>query len=718
MSSNSNANWPPHGSGGGSGTITGASNVGLGKGVFKSISGGNTLQFRSFVDTASIKWTQNTNDLTADFDLTFLSATAPIAYDNTTGVISYIPGSPLGAFMKFDNTTGLPTNINGWVTDNTYIDSAANIQLSYQPNNLAVNAQSFNLNTNVDPLQNSPNDTFQVMSLNANLDSAATGFNLGTSGDSVQILTGGFNYLGNGSTYGRLRYINFYSGFGNGTDPVTVKGLTGLGLGFNAQANSTIDGNVNLIGLGITLDAATVVTSNFSMLAISDFSQIPTDLYGYQGVVIQPNIATIKNNSGFYGFSCNPTITNFEGNSGFSGIFIGGVITNQSATGNYQGIQLNPNIVHLTRNSSGAYINCQTTDGTADWNALDVNTQAVNTTGVVRGLSIQTDDGQFAIDAIGHCNLSVGFDIQNGLGQQYGHVIGGEIRVPNGTVISSTDILANNMAFTVNTGDSGSVFNPSSVVSLTTLGFVGQIIGDGAVNGAVNFCLNGYADMHNGHIDRVNNFYAAAVPGGGTGTMDESVLFYGDQPFGLVATDNWGVRIESNSLENYLPKLAVGTANKKVTNASVGIELDSTDKAVLTARMSTAQVTALTALNGMWAYDSTLNKHQFRENGAWVGFLSDSIATQSTSSISANTTLVDKIEYFVDTSGGAVTLTLPAVSPTMCIVVKDVGGVASTNTITINPPGAETIDGAASFVLDWDYGSVEINSDNTNYWLN
>ncbi len=85
-------------------------------------------------------------------------------------------------------------------------------------------------------------------------------------------------------------------------------------------------------------------------------------------------------------------------------------------------------------------------------------------------------------------------------------------------------------------------------------------------------------------------------------------------------------------------------------------------------------------------------------------------------SVSSNITLQNKTLNLVDTSA-ARTLTLPAVDALLFITVKDVTGSASTNNITINTPGAETIDGAASFALDSDYMGVDIISDGTNYFV-
>jgi hypothetical protein len=66
---------------------------------------------------------------------------------------------------------------------------------------------------------------------------------------------------------------------------------------------------------------------------------------------------------------------------------------------------------------------------------------------------------------------------------------------------------------------------------------------------------------------------------------------------------------------------------------------------------------------------------------------------------------------YVDSSGGAVTvnLSLAAARLGVPLVIKDIGGAASSNNITINRAGAETIDSLTAITLSADYGGVRLN---------
>jgi len=68
---------------------------------------------------------------------------------------------------------------------------------------------------------------------------------------------------------------------------------------------------------------------------------------------------------------------------------------------------------------------------------------------------------------------------------------------------------------------------------------------------------------------------------------------------------------------------------------------------------------------------------------------------------------------------GACTITIPTAQITngRRLVIKDAGGLAGTNNITIATEGAETIDGSATAVINSDYSAINIYSDGTNLYI-
>lgn len=71
--------------------------------------------------------------------------------------------------------------------------------------------------------------------------------------------------------------------------------------------------------------------------------------------------------------------------------------------------------------------------------------------------------------------------------------------------------------------------------------------------------------------------------------------------------------------------------------------------------------------------------------------------------------------YYVDASGAAVAATLPAPANGAQVIVKKID--ASGNAVTVTHHAAETIDGAATYVLTSQYQSVTLISDGTNWWV-
>jgi hypothetical protein len=94
------------------------------------------------------------------------------------------------------------------------------------------------------------------------------------------------------------------------------------------------------------------------------------------------------------------------------------------------------------------------------------------------------------------------------------------------------------------------------------------------------------------------------------------------------------------------------------------------------------------------------------------------VAYTTTTSAAGNYTVLvtDKVIFKSGITGGGDTVTLPSGAATgQVFIIKDSGGNASTDSITIATAGAETIDGVSTYSIRQDYQSVTVIFDGTNY---
>lgn len=151
-----------------------------------------------------------------------------------------------------------------------------------------------------------------------------------------------------------------------------------------------------------------------------------------------------------------------------------------------------------------------------------------------------------------------------------------------------------------------------AVVNLGTGSSVDQVSG-----GTFAISLQGGAAGTIGNLDLCRSL---ALPNGTT-TVTKMSGYKFDLPFGNPATTTWGF-YESPGVNNYLAGnlLLGGTAGSDdtVTNSSVALEIKSTTKTFVNARMSSTERDALTAINGMQIYNTTSDKLQVYAGGSWV----------------------------------------------------------------------------------------------------
>jgi hypothetical protein len=183
---------------------------------------------------------------------------------------------------------------------------------------------------------------------------------------------------------------------------------------------------------------------------------------------------------------------------------------------------------------------------------------------------------------------------------------------------TNADVLGVNTAALFQIGANANV--TTAFLGLTALGLPAVVtMGAGSyvdrVTGAT-FAISLDAGSGGGTINEVELCRALALPNGVT-TINNLYGFKMDLPFGNPGTTTWGVYISPNDADNYFAKnVLIGSPT--ATNTSVGLELNSTDQAILVSRMGNTQEGALTAVNGMIIYNNDTNKFRGYANGSWV----------------------------------------------------------------------------------------------------
>ena len=102
--------------------------------------------------------------------------------------------------------------------------------------------------------------------------------------------------------------------------------------------------------------------------------------------------------------------------------------------------------------------------------------------------------------------------------------------------------------------------------------------------------------------------------------------------------------------------------------------------------------------------------------------IDNALATKATPAIvqskSTTFTAANNVIYLVNSSGGALNIQLPSPTSGTVIYIKDAGGTAFTNNITLLRYSTESIDGSASsYILSSSWGSWVVVSDGINWFI-
>jgi len=468
------------------------------------------------------------------------------------------------------------------------ISSSTYVTAFYDAANLPVQVpsyQSFNASPNVGSVANNHN---------------MSGFN---ANPSIATLTGNAGYTGVG-IYPNITTI------GSGG----VKGVD-IGLNLGTVPSGSYMTAVD-IHPSITLNKAFVTCLDVTTSGITNYAGVQSSL------VVQDITYTLNQPGDNNNITIEYTNTTTAGNEVASFVYPAITISIESgvstATQVWNAIQANFTLLsNITAVITGTGSNAQVTQAATNMTGGEApgTARAINVTGDVNINGVLTFTGALSI---GQLNSFANVDISaypSGV-NSLDTLITSPTVADNTTL--STDILAVNTAMLLNVGANCTL--TSSFLGYTALGLPAVVsMGTGStidrVTGAT-FAISLDATSTGGSIAEVDLCRAVAIPNGAT-TVSTLKGFAMDLPFGSVSANTFGVHI-SPEVNNYMAgSLKIGTTDA-VSNSSVALEIESTTKAFLPSRMSTAQRDAMTAINGMVIYNTSTDKLQVYAAGSWV----------------------------------------------------------------------------------------------------
>jgi hypothetical protein len=455
--------------------------------------------------------------------------------------------------------------------DQTDLDLKEFIQSNpdVEPNGLNATTIYSYVNPQVRALQNSPDESVIGFQRRIAIDPDSTGFDLGTNGSFGQIFDIGFNHTGT-SDIGNATYFNTYSNFGNGTDPISVKGLQyWLGFG-NINADVTIVDSIQGFGIQMAVDADAVMTGYFS--GFYDNMDFGCSVGGYISFSASPQLAEVRNNNNVTGFNANPTIDLFTGNAGYTAFAMSGQFNmSGSTTGGVSGINLNPTISNFAAGHyyNGVYSSTQGITGAGTNKYAGYFDGDVNITGSL------TFGGALSI---GQLNAFASATVIDGGGNPTTiHGLVSQMNVPASATIANADTLGVNTAALIGIGANATVTSGALGIGLVGLALPAVIETHTGSTvdfiGGAAFALNFSGSSTGGTLGQGYGGMFVPIPNGIT-TVNRWYGMWSRSPFGSVATDNWGVYSEDCEKNYFEGAVKIGGTDTPSAGLKLHVEGD------------------------------------------------------------------------------------------------------------------------------------------------
>jgi hypothetical protein len=122
--------------------------------------------------------------------------------------------------------------------------------------------------------------------------------------------------------------------------------------------------------------------------------------------------------------------------------------------------------------------------------------------------------------------------------------------------------------------------------------------------------------------------------------------------------------------------------------------------------------------NGDIYYNTTTNKFRVYENGAWVDVVGGGGGGQTVVTPGSYPHTTTNGEFILVDSSVARIINLPAPTANASITIKDAGGLAATNNITVARNSTEKIEGiATNYLIQANYAVLKLISDGTDWFI-
>lgn len=314
-----------------------------------------------------------------------------------------------------------------------------------------------------------------------------------------------------------------------------------------------------------------------------------------------------------YGTSKPTTFTGFVSQPGYTGV--GTTQThflasgNAPVTGSLQGFSMScsgnaGSVGGLSVSPTGTY-----TDATG----ISVDFSSATITNRPVGLDIQQGSLTSTLTFTTTSSLPTLVDSAN--------VIRPIFEVTSGAPITGTDVLLSNLAGFMDIKDnySGSPLG----LGIASVGFVSQVaVASGKTASNVSMLTAGVAvdaTSAGGTVTDLHLIRGFAANFGGTLSIGTIYGLQIESGMSALATLAFGISVDDQGSENYLPRLVVSGVSKTVSSADVAIDINDA-KAFRLGRVTTAQRLAMTPLTGLMVYDTDTNKPYHADGSSWHQF--------------------------------------------------------------------------------------------------